>query len=977
MTQRLPKRSRAHVLETLSIQRVQSILPAEWICTSIHADYGLDMRVEIVSGEQVTGLEFSIQLKATDHLKTSGDDVLHRCKVSTAQYFLRRPEPVMYVLYDAQGDIAYWLWVQPYLRELDKNRRCWRDQQTTRIRIPRSSQLTRQSIPIIADAVEAWWGRVAPTVGWEYAPSPRVALHPLQLPPDLFTFTGRDEYMVKLDKLLQPGVTQTVGLVGLRGMAGVGKSALAVHAAHRWGDRFRDGVVWVDLRQRDVPSALYHIAATYGYGDQAAQEPSLEGLAALVRTVLSGRQALIILDNAEKVPPDHFSLLVPGVTGCVTLVTSRRYFAELGRYGQMLHVKEMSEDESKTLLTHILGASADDTDEAARNNLVERLGGLPLALDIAARRMAERRWSVAEYLARLNEAVDVAAELSLPFASQSEESVALAFSLSYENLDEGHQSLFRALSMMADGGFAPASVAGVLGGRSAEVERTLEEMAALALVRSSEVPDRYELHPLLTDYSCTLARQAGEWERLRNAHLKYYVDYAQQHIHHHPALEAEVANMMAAAEWSAKTGQHEDICQLSDALCVQGRFMPTRGHYGEALRVLTWATEAARALGWQRELGRYLGNLGVAYRRLGQARQAIQRHRTALEIARQSKDQWAEAKELHRLAIAHHRVGDESEAINYCEQAVKIMERVGARKDESECLSTLGNSYRHLGEVQTAIDHFERALVIAREDGDRREEGASLGNLGHCYRNLGDVQRSLVYYQQALGIAREVRDRFGEASRLGSLGLIYHRMGQIEIAIDHYEQALEISREIGDRRGVGIRLGSLGNAYRDLEQMETAVAYLEQALDIAREIHDRRGEGIRLSSLAEVHISTGHPRKAIEYVEQSLAIAREIGHRHGEGYRLVTLGQAYRALGETKEPVACFDQALNIAREIGDRRLEGKALRSTGAMYASLGHIREARGCLESALAVYESIRSPEAERIRGWLKELAKEDVA
>jgi hypothetical protein len=152
----LPKRPRAHVLETLSRQYVESIFPAEWVCRRVEDDYGLDMRVEIVAGENVTGLEFSIQLKATDHLKTSGDDVLHRCDVSTAHYFLRRPEPVMYLVYDAQGETAYWLWMQPYLRQLDETRPGWRNQKTTRIRISRANHLTPESVPAIADYVRVW-----------------------------------------------------------------------------------------------------------------------------------------------------------------------------------------------------------------------------------------------------------------------------------------------------------------------------------------------------------------------------------------------------------------------------------------------------------------------------------------------------------------------------------------------------------------------------------------------------------------------------------------------------------------------------------------------------------------------------------------------------------------------------------------------------------------------------------------------------
>lgn len=157
-----PKRTRAHVLENLSRQYVEGIFPPEWICRQVEDDYGIDLRVEIVTGDQVTGLEFSIQLKATDHLKTSGDDVLHRCKVSTAEYFLHRLEAVMYVVYDAQEKIAYWLWMQPYPNRLDAARSGWRDQKTVGIRIPRSNRLTRENLSAIASDVEVRRKRIQP-----------------------------------------------------------------------------------------------------------------------------------------------------------------------------------------------------------------------------------------------------------------------------------------------------------------------------------------------------------------------------------------------------------------------------------------------------------------------------------------------------------------------------------------------------------------------------------------------------------------------------------------------------------------------------------------------------------------------------------------------------------------------------------------------------------------------------------------------
>jgi hypothetical protein len=172
------------VLESLSRQHVKGIFPPEWICRRVEEDYGLDMRVEIVAGEKVTGLEFSVQLKATDRLETSGDFVVHRrCKASTAQYFLHRPEPVMYVIYDAQGKVAYWLWVQPYLRQLNKTCPDWYERKMVKIRIPRTQRLTSDSVPVIANYVQAWQSLVTSAADQEYSPSPRANHHPFQLLP--------------------------------------------------------------------------------------------------------------------------------------------------------------------------------------------------------------------------------------------------------------------------------------------------------------------------------------------------------------------------------------------------------------------------------------------------------------------------------------------------------------------------------------------------------------------------------------------------------------------------------------------------------------------------------------------------------------------------------------------------------------------------------------------------------------------------
>jgi len=138
------------------------MFPPEWICRPIAYDYGLDLSVEIVDGEAVTGREFFVQLKATEQLKTSHRDVIHRCKVSTARYFLQRLEPVMYIVYDAREEAAYWVWIQPYLRELEQTQPAWSYQKSIQVRVPLANKLTHTSIPEIRAYMQNWWDTLVP-----------------------------------------------------------------------------------------------------------------------------------------------------------------------------------------------------------------------------------------------------------------------------------------------------------------------------------------------------------------------------------------------------------------------------------------------------------------------------------------------------------------------------------------------------------------------------------------------------------------------------------------------------------------------------------------------------------------------------------------------------------------------------------------------------------------------------------------------
>jgi tetratricopeptide (TPR) repeat protein len=755
---------------------------------------------------------------------------------------------------------------------------------------------------------------------------------PFELPRGVRPFAGRARQLGELDVKLHPGSQSMIALVGL---PGVGKSALAILAGHKWGDRFKDGVVWVHLRKYDVVGALRHVASTYGYREQAKEMATAEELAALARTALRGREVVLILDNAEQVAGDELPSLLCGGPQCVTLVTSRRSFPELERCGEVLKVEPMvGEDEGDAieLLGGVLGKAEGEKEVEGRQELIERLGGLPLALDIAARQMKLRKWKTAEYLEELEKAPSIVEELALPLAEGPEDGVVFAFALSYESLTDEQRELFLVAGVMAEGGFSPARLAGVLGKEERGVERGLEELEALSLAERSEVAGRYELHSLLTDYSRAVATQEGRWERLRDAHLAHYMVYAEEYAEDYGALEAELGNLMAAAAWSHESGENVSVLGLAKWLYAGGvHFLDLRGHAQEAVQLLRWAVGAAQEIGDRRGEGNGLGSLATAHAHLGAAKRAIEYH----------------------------------------EQALAIWREIGERRGEGAGLGNVGSAYHRLGEVKRAIKYYEQALETARELGHLQAEATHLGNLGLACADLGEADQAIRCYGEALGISREVGDRRLEGSLLSKLGSAYADQGKTKQAIGCCEEALAIAQELGDRRGEGVALANLGVACLDLGELKRAVTYHERALAIAREVGDRWGEGSGLVNLGNAQRGLGEVEQAVEHYEQALTIAREIGDRRGEGVALGNLGSAYRRLGEVEGAIEYCEQALAIARETGDQRMEGNALGNLGTACAALGEAERAIECHEQAVAIFEAIGDPNAERARGWLEDL------
>jgi len=568
----------------------------------------------------------------------------------------------------------------------------------------------------------------------------------------------------------------------------------------------------------------------------------------------------------------------------------------------------LPEKEARDLLQTIVGEGRATDEELGR--IVGLCGRLPLALRVAGDFLVVHPdWGAGEYAQALADERERLARLK-----HEDLDVGAALGLSAAQLVRERPELAARWQMLAvfPAPFERAAAEAVWGMEEGEARDGLSELAARSLVLYEREGGLYRLHDLMR----LVAEDAfgyGGGER---------------------DAEAEWARLGEAAMRHA--AHYLEVGSRADDLYLQGG-----EHVLEGLRQFDGAWPHLRAV---YERMRKWGDRAAA--------------------------QWTSAFPNSVAYVLDLRLTPRDK-IPILEVAAAAAREIGSRREEGVHLGNLGEAHRNLGETRRAIEYYEQALAISREIRDRRNEGMWLGDLGSAYYILGDPRRTIEYHEQALAIAREIGDRRGEGDWLGGLGVAYAGLGEVRRAIEYYEQALTVAREVGDRRGEGNWLGNLGSAYYVQGEVRRAVEYYEQTLAISREIGDWRNEGNWMGNLGSAYCTLGEVRRAIEYSEHALAIHREIGDRRAEGAILGNLGNAYSALGETRRAIEYCEQALAIAREIGDRRVEGNQLANMGVLVKGQGDLARARQLWEQALKIYEAIEDRNAERVRGWLKQL------
>jgi len=692
-----------------------------------------------------------------------------------------------------------------------------------------------------------------------------------QLPAPAVGFTGREEELAVLAGLLDPaGGAGAVVVSAMAGLAGVGKTTLAVQAGHaaRQAGWYPGGVLFIDLHGYDdqpVEPAQALDALLRGLGVPADHiPPTAEERAALYRSVLArfDQPVLIAADNASS--EAQVRPLLPGAGPHRVLVTSRHTLAGLG--ARLVDLTVLDENASLTLLDAALRAArpGDDritADPMAARRLAAACGGLPLALQITTSLLkADPTLTTAELAQEFEEKQRWLALLAYDEGSGTAGgSVATAFEHSYRRLDATQARVFRLISASPGPDLSTAAAAALTGLPIPEARRVLAELARAHLLEVAHgAAGRWRMHDLVRTYARQLSdacSEADEQDQARDRLLDHYLKGARAAAVHLRALpgmsvptefadredalawlDADRLNLIAAVTLAASTGREQIAIQLSLNL---SEYLSWRRRVNDWLAITTISLDAARRLGDRSTEAAMLNNLGVAVAEVRRFEEAITAHQDAAAIFRETGDRHGEGLALTNLGAALTEVRRFEEAITAHQDAAAIFRETGDRHGEGLALGNLGNTLREASRFYEAITAHQDAAAIFRETGDRHGEGLALTNLGAALTEVRRFEEAITAHQDAAAIFRETGDRHGEGLALTNLGAALRGTGRFEEATAAHQDAAAISRETGDRHRGGLTLGSPGVVLAAVRRFEAITATEDEAADAKTPV--RRG----------------------------------------------------------------------------------------------------------------------------------------
>ena len=797
------------------------------------------------------------------------------------------------------------------------------------------------------------------TAAPEPAP-PRPEAVPRQLPAAVRHFTGRIGELKALTELLgevgEGGGTVVISAID--GMAGIGKTALAVHAGHRLAEQFPDGQLFVDLHgytegtaPRDPADALAAILQSLGVMPQRIPA-DLHARAALYRNRLAGTRTLIVLDNASgeaQVRP-----LLPGTGRCLVLVTSRRRLKALDD-AHALALDVLPIDDAVALFREAAGGGRTVADDPLLEQIALLCGCLPLALRIAAALIRHRpAWSLDHLVDKLR-----AARPDLAPFSDGDRDLGSVFDLSLQTLDADRRLLFRRLGLIPGPDTDGYAAAALLDAAPPRADRLLQDLVDHNLL-SEPVPGRYRMHDLIRAHARALAE--AEPPAGRDAALDRLLDYYQ---HTAARADARVARYLRPEPDGPAPAHAPD---LADPECAIAWLRAEAGNLAACFNLTAERGSDARTV----KLAAGMANLHFMD---GPWQPALVIHGAAVQAATRLGDRAALARALHDLGGVQRGASDYQASRSELDRALALYRELGDRFGESGVLTEIAAVKRLQGDSAGSLRDLSPALELQRAAGDRTGQAYTLIESGLARYLTSDWHGAIADFEQAVALQREIGNRQVRANALIYLSGVRLMDGDYPTVIRDLEEALRLQRELGNRHFEANALTELGGARRLAGDLPGAVRDLEAVLEMRWEQHDPLGEASALTCLGDTRRRMGDYPGATRDLERALKLYRGLGTRGNEVWTLNFYAAVFTSAGDGERGLALHTEALGLAREMEIPDEEARALEGVGECELMLGNVPEGVARLEEAREIFERLRIPDAARVAARLEAVGAQE--
>ncbi|MFI6492250.1 BTAD domain-containing putative transcriptional regulator [Streptomyces sp. NPDC050564] len=689
------------------------------------------------------------------------------------------------------------------------------------------------------------------------------SVRPAQLPATVTDFTGRASFVQELSDVLASASSaegQVMAVSALAGIGGVGKTTLAVHVAHQARGAFPDGQLYVDLqgagaRAAEPETVLGAFLRALGTADSAIPD-SLAERSALYRSVLDGRRVLVLLDNARDAA--QVRPLLPGTEGCAALVTSRVRMVDLAG-AHLVDLDVMSPEEALQLFTKIVGQERVASEREAALDVVAACGFLPLAIRIAASRLAARRtWTVSVLAAKLADERRRLDELQA-----GDLAVKATFELGYGQLEPAQARAFRLLGLADGPDISLAAAAAVLDLPVEDTEDLLESLVDTSLLESA-APGRYRYHDLVRLYARACAERDEQPPSERDAAMSRLLDF----------YLATAAGVYAIERPGDRLVDHLEPTG-TPGLAFANRQASWDWLYSEAVPLLACVRQSAGA---------------------GTLRRAIDLLWAAVDLA----ESGANSREYEAAATA-------------LRDAARAESDVHA---EGRACVVLSNARLFSGVFDQAYREAQQALQLAEASDDPLPccwAANILGSIAFYQKRYVDAEG---YFSRAIEEFRACGDLAGSASPLCNLSRLHLATGRADSAVALAGQGTEIYETLGHSLRVANGRYALGMALGKSGRHADATAQLEEALRVFRDSRQRLWEGMALCRLAEVDLDARKSARAASNAEMALTVLRGIGGEWRRGNVLTVLGKALHGIGQSGRAQVCWREALEIYEKL-------------------------------------------------------------